>query len=204
MLTHFRPLDQPTHPLRAHFWLLASAAEMGSHDGVTPGLEKPKWRTLRAIWCYSIDLRSRLCRFYRQPQHQRRRVGAILEGYSRWGRTTGTYCRVLHWRGRWRQSEVRWAQQFCVGKTWTHAGMGLLETTTLTPSKVTVHCINSDISRWFSSYSSRPSMNKQILFPLWLFWSKLWTHISVLQKIHRVCEDFVKPQIKVTLVVNQR
>jgi hypothetical protein len=39
-LTHLRPLDQSTHLLRVYFWCLASAAEMGSHDGVVPGLRR--------------------------------------------------------------------------------------------------------------------------------------------------------------------
>ena len=36
--THRRPLDQSSHPTRVHFGPLASAAKMGSHDGVVPWL----------------------------------------------------------------------------------------------------------------------------------------------------------------------
>ena len=36
ILTHLYPFDQSPHLLRVHFWPLASAAEMGSHDGVIP------------------------------------------------------------------------------------------------------------------------------------------------------------------------
>jgi hypothetical protein len=38
LLTHRRPLDQSSHPTRVHFGPLASAAKMGSHDGVVPWL----------------------------------------------------------------------------------------------------------------------------------------------------------------------
>jgi hypothetical protein len=37
-LTHPHPLNQSTHPLRAHFWPLASEVEIGSHDSVGPEL----------------------------------------------------------------------------------------------------------------------------------------------------------------------
>src|SRR5437868_12503593 len=41
-LPHRRPLDQSTHLTRVHFGPLASAAKMGSHDGVVPWLHRTR------------------------------------------------------------------------------------------------------------------------------------------------------------------
>jgi hypothetical protein len=44
-VTHLSLPDQSPHFLRVHFWPLASAAEMGSHDGVVPGQHRTRRET---------------------------------------------------------------------------------------------------------------------------------------------------------------
>jgi len=41
-LAHRRPLDQSSHPTQVQFRPLASAAKMGSHDGVISGLHRTR------------------------------------------------------------------------------------------------------------------------------------------------------------------
>jgi hypothetical protein len=68
-LTRLSPLDQSTHPPRAHFWPLVSAAKMGSYDGVVFGLRQ--WSQLpRSTW-----------RGYRGPS--RARSGGVIASMGR-------------------------------------------------------------------------------------------------------------------------